>query len=161
MKKLVWFLLSAVLLFSGCSKDDDVNIPEDHPILGTWVFTEIQLLIDTDNAGLKSFLKEKVAESYFEDESAQPGSTVTFQKNGKALREEYPSGDKSEISFRIDGSVITLKAGGETSSVDYRVEGNDLLLVNDIRKECRVYAIANGYTDEIYEAKLVEVFKAL
>ena len=105
ISKLFLGLLAAfsVMFFVACSDDDKSggnNIPNNHPIIGVWEYSE------------SSSWKE----------------VLEFRQNGTAERRDYWDGElewSSDRTYTVKGNIITLY---DKDIVDYRISGNTLTI---------------------------------
>ncbi len=117
MRNILWILMVATVLISGCNNDDDVNQAEQD-LLGTWTSKEISAEMSIDG---KSIIQ------WFADESGLPESEI--EKIIQDLLDENASGLSGTLEFKPDNTYSADFFGSPKETGTWQLANNSETLI--------------------------------
>lgn len=129
--RIIYLLVSAMLLLTACGNGPTQPKPEPHPLIGTWRLT------GSDISGFSEPLRIYLTSIYAASEVAAMVDSFIIQFQQEIWTEGYAITFRNSLwtssygeagTWKISGGQLLLTSGGSTDTFYYLIEQNKLIL---------------------------------
>lgn len=128
MKTNNLILLAILMLASLLSANaQEQTVDNKKAILGKWQFFDMTVDIVTSDSAVTAEMELTMASALAMTQEAMSQMILDFTEDGKIL-----SSMGNDKTYWIEGTKLSMKEGGRTDEVDFRIEGDTLIYSTDM-----------------------------